>query len=130
MDNLVIFDADCMLCNRFINFLLRHDHQKQFWFTSNDSIHARQIIIDHDLKLPRYNTIIFVTGNKVYTQSDAILYIFRKLGGIWQLGIALRVLPKPFRDYLYSLVARSRYTIFGKTTVCQIGTAKDNPRLI
>jgi len=40
------------------------------------------------------------------------------------------LIPKWLRDYAYSLVARSRYTIFGQKQVCDIGNKDKNPRLL
>ena len=46
-------------------------------------------------------------------KTDAALGAVRAIGGIWKSLLILRVLPRPLRDALYSLVARSRYRLFG-----------------
>ena len=35
------------------------------------------------------------------------------------------VIPNPIRDFLYDLVAKSRYSVFGKTDKCLIYENKD-----
>jgi predicted DCC family thiol-disulfide oxidoreductase YuxK len=119
-----------MLCSRFIAFLLRHDKRQILWFTPNHSPMAKELIARHSLRLPEHNSIIFITGDKAYMQSDAVIKIFGKLGGFWKSAVFFRLLPRAFRDYLYGLVARSRYTIFGQATVCAISAGRNNPRLL
>lgn len=130
MNNLVIFDGYCMLCSRFVAFLLRRDKQQVLWFTPNHSARARELIVRHNLQLPKHNSIIFITGDKAYMQSDAVIKILGKLSGIWKSAGFFRLLPRKFRDQLYSLIARSRYTIFGQSGTCNIHAAKNNPRLL
>ncbi|HEY6465097.1 MAG TPA: DCC1-like thiol-disulfide oxidoreductase family protein, partial [Candidatus Acidoferrales bacterium] len=49
------------------------------------------------------------------TRSDAFLHICRSLGGGWSvLGAMLAIVPRTVRDAVYSLVARTRYRIFGR----------------
>jgi predicted DCC family thiol-disulfide oxidoreductase YuxK len=43
---------------------------------------------------------------------------------------ALRVVPKPLRDAVYSLVARNRYRIFGKYEECFVPGAELKARVM
>lgn len=36
-ENIIVFDAHCVLCNAWVRFILRHDHDKQFHFAAVNS---------------------------------------------------------------------------------------------
>jgi len=59
------------------------------------------------------NTIIYFEKDEVYTQSDAIIHILSRLGGIHRGFIIFKYLPKSFRDHLYKMIAKYRYRWFG-----------------
>jgi predicted DCC family thiol-disulfide oxidoreductase YuxK len=48
----------------------------------------------------------------------------------WGWVQVLRSVPKPFRDAVYSLVARNRYRIFRKYEVCFVPDAELKARVI
>ena len=64
-----------------------------------------------------------------YFKSDAALTVLAALPG-WGWVRALRMVPKPLRDAVYSLVARNRYRIFGKYEDCFLPDAAFRARVI
>ena len=48
--------------------------------------------------------------------------IARRLTFPWPLAYAFVVVPRPLRDWIYTLVARRRYQWFGKRDVCMMPT--------
>ncbi|MCA1608752.1 MAG: DCC1-like thiol-disulfide oxidoreductase family protein, partial [Acidobacteria bacterium] len=58
------------------------------------------------------------------------LRIVRRLGLPWSLLYGLKVLPTKLRDKLYDLVAKHRYTFFGKKDQCMIPTPEAAERFL
>jgi predicted DCC family thiol-disulfide oxidoreductase YuxK len=44
----------------------------------------------------------------------------QELGGPWRVITLGKLLPRSFRDSLYALVARNRYSVFGKSESCMV----------
>ena len=62
-------------------------------------------------------------------KSDAALTVLCDLPG-WSWMRVLRAVPKPLRDGVYSLVARTRYRIFGKYEECFVPAAEMRARVM
>ena len=68
----------------------------------------------------REDSFVLVSGNKALTRSDAVLEVFRLLGGAWKIITVLRIIPRAWRDALYDAIAKRRYRWFGKKDSCQL----------
>ncbi|MCF6244284.1 MAG: DCC1-like thiol-disulfide oxidoreductase family protein, partial [Sulfurovum sp.] len=55
-----------------------------------------------------------------YYKSTAILKIVRSLGGVGILANILYVIPRFIRDFIYDVIAKYRYEIFGKMDACRM----------
>ena len=75
-------------------------------------------------------TFVLVVGGRPYVKSDAAIHIARYLRGGWKLLGAIRVLPRPVRDWGYDVVARNRYRWFGRTESCMVPTPDIRARFI
>ena len=53
-------------------------------------------------------------------KSTAVLEIARNLSGLWPYLYLLLLVPKPLRDYVYSIIAKNRYNWFGKKDTCMV----------
>ena len=73
-------------------------------------------------------TLIVVAGDRVLRNSDAVLFIYRRLGWPWRAIGALGIVPRPLRDAAYRLIARNRYRWFGKRDLCWAPDAADRHR--
>ena len=65
-----------------------------------------------------------------HTDTDAIIRIVTRFGGLWKLVAAFRVIPSFIRDAVYRVVARNRYRWFGKRDSCMVPDAKIANRFI
>ncbi len=113
--HLVLYDGRCPLCNGVVRFLLRVDRKEKLMFASLQSETARLLA---SLWLTSDETIILVsrlgTGHeRICTKSDAVLEIFRLLGGWWKAFTVFAIIPRPVRDRVYDWVARHRFRWFG-----------------
>lgn len=121
---LLLYDGVCGLCNRVVQFTLKRDRKRRLRFASLQSSFAAAILQRHNLEPRELDTVYFVERvglqDELLTErSDAVIRVLRELGGRWRVAAAvLRVIPKWLRDRGYSLVARNRYRIFGKSDTC------------
>lgn len=122
----IVFDGHCRLCHWSVQFLLRHDRKRQFFFTTFDSSWSSE----RQLKSDTPNSVLLVLNNRTYIESAAFLKIMGILGGLWSLLGIFWAIPAPIRDMLYRLVARNRYRWFGKYDTCPLPTPELQARLL
>jgi len=127
--NIIVYDGVCALCNRFVRFVLRFDKKEVFLFTSYQSEYAQALLFKDKSDASEPNTIYLYTPSGLYEKSTAVLRILVSLPRLWKLCYVFFVVPKVLRDYIYSLVAKNRYAIFGKNT-CEIGTQENSKRIL
>ena len=108
----VYFDGVCNLCNWWVRFLTRHDKNKKLQYTSLQSDQATKVFQNHP-ELLSLKTIVFDNNGKFYTQSDAVLLIFKELGWPYSWVYGFKIIPKFIRNKVYSWVAKNRYRWFG-----------------
>lgn len=127
---LVIYDGLCVLCSNAVKFLLRIDKRKVLQFTSI----KQTLASDHQDKKKQKSTqpesILYIENQKLYSGSEAIIMILVRIGSIWKSARFLRVIPLGFREFLYRIIAKNRYTIFGKKTTCDIPDEKHAARFL
>jgi predicted DCC family thiol-disulfide oxidoreductase YuxK len=56
--------------------------------------------------------------------------MLRELGGAWKAFYVFILFPAPGRDFLYDLIAKSRYKIFGKRDHCMLPTPELKERFL
>ena len=133
--HLVLFDGECALCNGLVQVLLAHDDAGVFRFASLQSPTGLAIVhaIGGGPALPNSFHVVADHGtghSRVFTKSDAVLFVARQLGWPWRAAMALRILPKSLRDGLYDAMARSRYRFFGRATQCAVPGPEFQDRFI
>lgn len=111
----LFFDGDCALCNRTVHFILAHERRRSLRFAPLDGPFARAIHARHR-QLRGVDSVIWVEGfgtsdERVFSRSDAALRVARYLGGPWRALAAARIVPRPWRNRLYDLVARHRHRL-------------------
>jgi len=116
----ILFDGVCNLCNSFVQFVIKRDKTKTFQFASLQSAYGMALCTHFGLPISRQKTIVLYDGQKIYTESDAVIKIARSLNGIWKSVSALMILPSFIRNGVYRIIARSRYKLFGKTEQCMV----------
>lgn len=120
----VLFDGVCNLCNRSVQFIIRHDRHNRFLFAALQSDAGRALLQQFQLPADAVpESIILVTENKLYRYSDAVLHIARNLGGLWPLAYSGIIWPRFIRDRIYKFIARNRYRWFGRQDACMLPTA-------
>jgi predicted DCC family thiol-disulfide oxidoreductase YuxK len=133
--HLVLYDGVCGLCNRLLQFLLRYDHRGVFKFAMLQSA-VGQSIVERNGGNPRDLTSFYVVADydapaaRVFTRSDAALFVASELGWPWRAALWLRWVPTRIRDRAYDLIARHRYQVFGRYDRCLMPRPEFRQRFI
>ena len=120
---LILYDGVCGLCNRLLQFVLLHDHRSVFRFAPLQSVVGEALVKQTGGK-PGEPTSFYVFADyqtrtsRVFTKSDAVVFVAGQLGWPWKAAKLIRVVPKPIRDRVYDRVARNRYRVFGRYDHC------------
>jgi len=130
MNDLIIFDGECNFCNFYINKLISLDTKRDFYFTPYNSKLAVRLMADSGFSSNYQESFILFTERKVYVKSDAIIIIFKRLGGKWKIPawIMNYLIPGFIRDWCYDQVAKNRYIISKNFDSCQIPTPEMRSR--
>ncbi len=135
----IVFDGVCVLCNGWVQFLLRHDRQCRYRFAAMQSAAGRRLLADHGLDPDDPLSFLLIEYDlkrddapapRVSTNSGAVLRVLMGLGGVWRLAAVLTVLPRALRDPLYRLIARNRYRWFGQHEACLVPDPADAKRFL
>lgn len=133
---IILYDGVCGLCNRLVQFLLKHDKRGRLRYASLQSDFAEKVLSRHGIDAKDLDTLHVVEHHdqpdeRVWQRSDAILRAGRELGGVWSVLATLgRVVPRPLRDLFYRLVARNRYRVFGKYETCMLPDPNQRSRFL
>ncbi len=128
--HILLFDADCILCNKSVQYILKHDSNKNFQFASLQSDYGQNFLKNHYLPLNVYSTVIYLKDKKVYTKSTAAIRAFSALNFL-SIGLLLfLIIPFPIRDLVYNLIAKNRKHLFKNQTSCLIPTEELKSRML
>jgi len=127
----VLFDGVCNLCNAGVVFIVKRDPRGQFRFAALQSEAARRLVTEAGLDpeaLP--DSMIVLDGGRALVRSAAALRIATGLRWPWPALGALRLVPRPVRDWMYRVRARNRYRWFGRRDACMMPTPELEGRLL
>jgi len=116
----IVFDAECIVCSGWVDFILRRDRSGRFRFASMQGKTGRALLTAAGLDPADPSTMLLCEGHAWRTDTEAILRIIASFGGPWRLLLAARIIPRAWRDAAYRWVARNRYRIFGRRNHCLV----------
>jgi predicted DCC family thiol-disulfide oxidoreductase YuxK len=120
----IVFDGVCVLCSRWVDFILRHDRHGRFRLAAMQGETGRRLLAEHGLSPDDPASLLLVMDGNGYTDTDAIGRVLATLGGRWTVPAAvLRWMPRALIDPLYRWVARRRYRLFGQHGSCRLPEA-------
>jgi predicted DCC family thiol-disulfide oxidoreductase YuxK len=128
---LLVYDGDCVLCNRAMRLVLKRDRSRTSRFAPLHGETAAAVLAAHP-ELRGIDSMIWLDENgRAFTRSAAALAIARHLGGGWAvLGTLARIVPGSLRDALYDAIARARYRVFGRYDACPVPLPEDRARFL
>ena len=76
------------------------------------------------------STLILVEGDKFYLYSSAALRTMALMDNPYRALSAAYIIPEFVRDFVYKIVARNRYWVFGKSEKCRAPSADFRSRFL
>ena len=120
--SIIVFDGICSLCNKFVLFVVKRDYNDHFRFISLQNPNLKKYVnSSNKIDTSEADSILLINheGN-VKIKSEAIALIFCRLKGLKALTFIINLFPNKIRNLVYSLIAKYRYKIFGKTNQCSL----------
>lgn len=125
----LFFDGMCGLCNRLVDFALRHDQRGALRLAPLQGETADTMLSAEDRE--SVSSVVLVAAGRRYRRSAAIIRVLWRLGPFWKAaGGLLWLVPLPLRDLGYRLVASQRYRVFGRKETCRMPTPEERDRLL
>lgn len=126
--NIVFFDGMCNLCNRSVDFFVRHDSKHQMFFSPLQGVTAHRLLPDE--KISDMSSFIYYRNGKIYERSTAAIHACADLSGGWICMKILFIIPRFLRDAIYNYIAKNRYKWFGKKSTCRLPTPQEKSRFL
>jgi predicted DCC family thiol-disulfide oxidoreductase YuxK len=127
---ILLFDGVCNLCVSVVNFTIKRDSEEKFKFAALQSESGQALLKKYNLPTNDFDSFVFIKGEKYFLKSSAALNVLKELGGVWKLFYLFIIIPAPLRDFIYHIVARRRYSIFGKRDSCIVPTPEVKRRFL
>ena len=119
---ILLFDGVCNLCNSLVQFVIKRDTKGIFKFAPLQSDIGQALLKKLDLPTDDLSSFILIHDDKYFLKSSAGLHVLKVLGGFWKMCYVFIIFPPPWRDFIYDIIAKTRYRIFGKRNACMIPT--------
>lgn len=125
-----VMDATCALCSFGARMIHRLDRTGTVRICPAQSDLGQRLLAAHGIPGVDPESWLFLAEGRAWTDFDAMAEVGLRAGGWGRLLGALRLIPKPARDWLYRRVARNRYALFGRGDMCAIPDPAFRARLI
>lgn len=127
--DILFYDGDCALCNRCVQYVVKHEKTEELLFSSLQSNFAKNELAKYKYDFTQTNTMVLIKDNKAYFKSTAALTLTKFLKAPYSWLYAFIIFPKFFRDWVYDIVARNRKKWF-KKEFCYVLNAELRKRFI
>lgn len=116
----LLYDGECGLCDRAVQFVLRHERGPVFRFAPLQGAFAKGELARLGVP-PTMDTVCVVEGARAWTKSRAVRQVLARLAWPWRLlGWLGGAVPEAWADGLYDFVAARRTRVFGRLASCRV----------
>lgn len=129
-NNVVLFDGVCVMCNGLVDFTMKRDRKRQYFFAALQSATGQKVLNALGLPTEELGSMVLIEAGLAYTKSTAALRVARNCSGLWPVLYAFIVVPAPLRDRIYDWVGNRRYRWFGQLDECRIPTPEEKARFL
>lgn len=126
--NIIFFDGVCHLCNGFVDAVISRDKSHAYLFAPLQGETAKELLPPEDLT--QLDTVLYYESGKIHRRSAAILKVLVGLGGVYRLMALAWIIPGFLRDFFYNVIAKNRYSWFGKRDFCRLPTPQEKNYLL
>jgi predicted DCC family thiol-disulfide oxidoreductase YuxK len=125
----LVYDGLCGFCSRSVQFILRHERRHDLLFVPRDSPLGTEL--RRQFHLEAVESMLWVDGDMVATESNAVLQAARYLGGFFSaLAAIASLIPTSIRNWGYRFIARNRRRLSASPTSCLLPTAEQRARFL
>lgn len=128
--DVLFYDGVCAMCNGIVKAMLRWDRDKRFYFAplqGETAELARRLHPDFPREV---ETVVYVRRGEVLLRSRAAAWAMSEMPHPVKVLSWARFLPRWLTDFLYGIVARVRYRVFGKYDHCPLPPEGDRARFL
>jgi predicted DCC family thiol-disulfide oxidoreductase YuxK len=118
-ENVILYDGYCVICNKFVNWVVDHDSIKEFKFAPLDGVFAKSLK-NRFPTLKEIDSIVYFDGKEFYVKGEAVRKIINHLSVSKPLKLYLKFMPNFLLSFGYDFVAKNRYKVFGKLNQCPV----------
>ena len=126
---IVFFDGDCVMCNGFVDLMLRLDPSGKILLSPLQGETAKQYLPPLPPKREEW-TIYYWDESGLYARSEAVVRICQRLNNWISMFSIAAWIPLFLRDGVYNLIARNRYNLFGKRETCRVPPSTKQDRFL
>ncbi len=127
----IVFDGDCVLCSRWVRFLLTQDTQGLYRLAAMQGEAGRTILTQAGLDPDDPSSFVLLRSGGALRETTAILAVLKSLAGPWPVvARMISAIPRSVRDRIYFRIARNRYRLFGKRAQCYVPSPDDAWRFL
>lgn len=120
---IILFDGICNLCDKSVQYIIRHDRQDIFRFVSIQSELGINILKHIGVNNNKVDSIILYQPRIAYfIKADAALKILRELNSYYRFLHVFSILPSFIKNSIYDFIASNRYKWYGKKESCLVPT--------
>ncbi|WP_163515848.1 thiol-disulfide oxidoreductase DCC family protein [Gelidibacter japonicus] len=120
---LILFDGVCNLCDASVQYVIKHDKNDLFRYTTLQGEVGQAIIKKYGVDTDKMDSILLYSPeNGISYKSTAALKIASKLGFPRHLMVVFLIVPAFIRNWVYDFIAQNRYKWYGKKKECMIPT--------
>ncbi len=127
---LLLYDGECGLCDRAVQFTIRHNGRENVRFATLQSERGRQILADAGLPTDYRDSLVLVDEAGVHVKSKATVRLARHLDRPYRWLGGVGVIPRPLRDLGYDFIAKRRFRWFGHADACRLPTPSERARFL
>ncbi len=126
-NEVIIYDGICVLCNKYIKWVLDKDKENLFLISNLQSKFTEEKFPE----LRKIDSVAVIKKNgEIVQKSKAVNHILKSINRLILLRIILNILPLSISNFFYDIVAKSRYRVFGKFDSCQLPEPEYKSRFI
>lgn len=119
----LVIDGECAMCNVFARFVDRFSPDCRFMCAQHEK--TVEVLQVHGITAEdALTSIVLIQDGQVFRGSDAFAQTLMRMNVFFLIiGFVLWLVPRFIREFVYSLVANNRYSLFGKRDACSIPSA-------
>jgi len=118
-DRLILFDGVCVLCSRWVDFVIARDAAARFRFVAIQTETGRALAERFGIDPREPETNVAVVNERAYFKLDSVVEVLAEFPR-WRWIRVAYLFPRTVRDFFYDRVARNRYRVFGCRGSCHV----------